>query len=122
MTSAFIGLSTRIEFSWERAGKNVRWQQSKRLQQGTIVALTPMQDKFKSICKVAVVAARPLSGVVQNPPQIDLLWATAKDTVFDPTVEYVMIEARAGYFEASRHMLVAMKKLMTERYAFNTSH
>jgi len=26
-----------------------------------------------------------------------------------------MIEAREGYFEASRHMLVAMQKLMTEK-------
>ncbi len=29
--------------------------------------------------------------------------------------EYVMIEARQGYFEASRHVLVALQKLMTER-------
>jgi hypothetical protein len=27
-----------------------------------------------------------------------------------------MVEAREGYFEASRHMLVAMQKLMTEKY------
>lgn len=27
-----------------------------------------------------------------------------------------MVEARQGYFEASRHMLVAMQKLMTEKY------
>jgi hypothetical protein len=26
-----------------------------------------------------------------------------------------MIEARTGYFEASRHMLVAIQKLMNER-------
>lgn len=115
MTSSFLGLSARIEFSFERAGKQIRWQQSKRLQQGTIVALTPVQDRFKTICKVAVVAARPLSGIEQNPPQIDLFWAGAKDAIFDPMVEYVMIEARSGYFEASRHMLVAMQKLMTER-------
>lgn len=29
---------------------------------------------------------------------------------------YIMIEARSGYFEASRHMLVALQKLMTEGY------
>jgi hypothetical protein len=27
-----------------------------------------------------------------------------------------MIEARSGYFEASRHMLEALQKLMTEKY------
>lgn len=28
---------------------------------------------------------------------------------------YVMIEARSSYFEASRHMLEAMQKLLTEK-------
>jgi hypothetical protein len=28
-----------------------------------------------------------------------------------------MVEATAGYFEAYRHVLVAMQKLMTEKYA-----
>jgi hypothetical protein len=28
-----------------------------------------------------------------------------------------MVEANAGYFEAYRHVLVAMQKLMTEKYA-----
>lgn len=50
-----------------------------------------------------------------NPPQIDIFWATPEDAEFDPTEEYVMIEARSGYFEASRHMLVALQKLMSER-------
>ena len=31
--------------------------------------------------------------------------------------EYLMVEATAGYFEAYRHVLVAMQKLMTEKYA-----
>lgn len=30
--------------------------------------------------------------------------------------EYVMLEARDGYFEASRHMLTAMQKLATEKF------
>jgi hypothetical protein len=38
-------------------------------------------------------------------------------TISDRTLEYVMVEAREGYFEASRHMLVAMQKLMTEKYS-----
>jgi helicase required for RNAi-mediated heterochromatin assembly 1 len=55
-------------------------------------------------------------GLEQNPPQIDLFWGDTRDAEFDPCQEYIMIESRSGYFEASRHMLVAMQKLMTERY------
>jgi helicase required for RNAi-mediated heterochromatin assembly 1 len=69
---------------------------------------------FKTICTVAVVAARPLQGVEQNPPQVDLFWANVSEAQFDPLEKYVMIEARSGYFEANRHMLVAMQKVVTE--------
>jgi helicase required for RNAi-mediated heterochromatin assembly 1 len=115
MTFSNLGPAPRIEFSYERAGKRIHWKQSKRLQQGTIVALTPVHDRFKTICKIAVVAARPLQGVEQNPPQIDLFWGDIREADFNPLEEYIMIEAKSGYFEASRHMLVAMQKLMTER-------
>lgn len=80
-----------------------------------MVALSPVQDKFRTICKVAIVAARPLSGVEQDPPQIDIFWASNAESEFDPTEEYVMVEAKSGYFEASRHMLVALQKLMSEK-------
>ncbi|OWP00699.1 hypothetical protein B2J93_1084 [Marssonina coronariae] len=113
------GVASRVEFSTERAGpKRIRWEQSKRLVQGTLVALTPAQDMFKNVCKIATVAARPLDGGLnQNPPQIDLFWGDTDDIVLDPVEKYVMVEARGGYFEASRHMLVAMQKLMTERFS-----
>ncbi|KAG0650451.1 Helicase required for RNAi-mediated heterochromatin assembly 1, partial [Hyphodiscus hymeniophilus] len=111
------GPAFRIEFSHERAGKQIRWQQSNRLQQGTMVALSPMDNSFRSVCKVAIVAARPFEGGLdQNPPQIDLFWGDICDTVFDPAESYVMVEARTGYFEASRHMLVALQKLRTEKF------
>lgn len=115
MTFSNLGAAPRIEFSYERSGKQIRWDQSKRLRQGTIVALTPAHNRFKTICRVAVVAARPLQGVEQNPPQIDLFWGDMNEADFDPLEEYIMIEAKSGYFEASRHTLVAMQKLMTER-------
>ena len=35
--------------------------------------------------------------------------------MFDPVEKYIMVESRLGYFEANRHMLVAIQKLMTER-------
>jgi helicase required for RNAi-mediated heterochromatin assembly 1 len=109
------GAAPRMEFSSERSGKRIRWKQSKRLQQGTIVALSPRSDLFRTICKVAVVGARPIHGLEQNPPQIDLFWGDYQDAEFDPMEEYVMLESRSGYFEAYRHMLVAMQKLTTER-------
>ncbi|PBP15776.1 hypothetical protein BUE80_DR013525 [Diplocarpon rosae] len=113
------GVASRVEFSTERAGpKRIRWEQSKRLVQGTLVALTPAQDMFKDVCKIATVAARPIDGGLdQSPPQIDLFWGDIDDIVLDPVEKYVMVEARGGYFEASRHMLVAMQKLMTERFS-----
>ena len=80
-----MGVAFRIEFSHERAEKQIRWEQSTRLQQGTMVALSPMNDAFQSICKMAIVAARPITGGLdRNPPEIDIFWGDAKDAVFDP--------------------------------------
>lgn len=113
-TFSNLGPAPCIEFSYEKSGKRINWKQSKRLQQGTLVALSPTKDKFQTSCIIGIVAARPLSAVEQNPPQIDLFWADIEEARFDPSEEYVMIEARSGYFEANRHMLVAMQKLMCE--------
>lgn len=93
------------------------WEQSKRLITGTIVALTPAEDMFKKVCRVAVVAARPLAGVSQNPPEIDVFFADPEEIEIDPQQEWVMIEARSGYFEAYRHTLLALQKLSQERSA-----
>lgn len=80
-----MGAAFRIEFSHERAGKQIRWKQSSRLQQGTMVALSPMTDSFRSVCKIAIVAARPIEGGLDcNPPQIDIFWGDLDDAVFDP--------------------------------------
>jgi helicase required for RNAi-mediated heterochromatin assembly 1 len=82
---ARIGPAFRVEFSHERSEKQIRWEQSKRLIPGTIVALTPHRDMFRKICKIAVVAARSIEGGLdQNPPQIDLFWGSPDDAVFDP--------------------------------------
>jgi helicase required for RNAi-mediated heterochromatin assembly 1 len=111
------GIAFRIEFSTARAGMQIRWEQSKRLQQGTIVALSPMTDMFRTTCKVAVVAARPIEGGLdQDRPQIDIFWGDKNDAVIDPVGSYVMLEARSGYFESARHILVALQKLRTESF------
>lgn len=82
---ARIGPAFRVEFSYERAAKQIRWEQSKRLVAGTLVALTPQNDMFQRFCKIAVVAARPVEGGLdQNPPQIDLFWGDTDEAVFDP--------------------------------------
>lgn len=71
---------------------------------------------FKSKCIVAVVAARPLDGLKKNPAEIDIFYTRAEDAEFDPQLEFVMIEARSGYYEASRHTLTALQKMAREGY------
>ncbi|KAE9364989.1 P-loop containing nucleoside triphosphate hydrolase protein [Stipitochalara longipes BDJ] len=106
-----IGVAFRIEFSPQ---KQIKWKQSKRLLPGTMVAIS--KDLFKSDCRLAVVVGRGLNLLEQNPPAIELFWADSEDAVIDPVNKYIMIEAREGYFEASRHVLVALQKLMTEKF------
>ncbi|KAL3422659.1 helicase required for RNAi-mediated heterochromatin assembly 1 [Phlyctema vagabunda] len=109
------GVGFRVEFSYERAGKRIRWEQSKRLQQGTLLAMSPQRDCFKSVCKLVTVAARPIrGGLDQNPPSVDLFWANPEEAEFQPGEPWIMVESRQGYYEASRHMLVALQKVMTE--------
>ncbi|TVY75609.1 Helicase required for RNAi-mediated heterochromatin assembly [Lachnellula suecica] len=113
-----LGPAFRVEFSTERAGKQIRWDQSKRLMQGTMIAISSAKDAFRTSCKVGIVAARPLKGVVEhNPPQVDIFWGNHREAVFDPDEEYIIVEARTGFFEASRHMLVALQKLMNESFS-----
>ena len=114
-TFANAGIAARITFSMERVGKQILWEQSKRLVSGTIVALTTKEDKFRSICLVAVVAARPLAGLEQNPPEIDIFFAAPEEIEIDPQQEWLMVESRNGFFEATRHILKSLQKMSKER-------
>ena len=114
MTFAPNGVAAKVSFSTKRLGKKVVWEQSKRLLQGTLVALTPADDMFKTICKVAVVAARPLSGVQSNPPEIDIYFARSDEMEIDPQREWFMVESSTGYFEAYRHTLKSLQKMASE--------
>ena len=106
-----LGPVCRIQFSTRRAGKAIKWQQSRRLTPGTIVAVTTAGDDFQSVCKVGVVAQRPfVGGLDQNPPEIDIFWADPDDAVVDPLEELVMVESRSGYFESVRHVLVGLQR------------
>ncbi|OJD19342.1 hypothetical protein AJ78_00704 [Emergomyces pasteurianus Ep9510] len=119
VTCADAGLAVKVQFSTARAGKNIVWEYSPRLTTGTIVALTPASDMFKSKCIVAVVAARPLDELKQTPSEIDIFYARAEDAEFDPQQEFVMVEARSGYYEASRHTLAALQKMAREGFPFS---
>jgi helicase required for RNAi-mediated heterochromatin assembly 1 len=78
------GVAVQVEFSHERAGKQIRWEQSKRLLQGTLVALSPSSDMFRTKCKVAIVASRSLKLLSQNPPAVQLKWGDSDEAVIDP--------------------------------------
>lgn len=69
---------------------------------------------FKTKAIVATVAGRSLEGLRLNPPEIDLFIARAAEYEIDPAEEFVMIEGRGGLYEAYRHTLLALQKMMRE--------
>jgi helicase required for RNAi-mediated heterochromatin assembly 1 len=91
-------------FSLSRIGKKIRWEQSKRLIAGTLVALSPTKDMFKTKCIVAVVAARPMDLIQEDPPKLDLFFANHEDIDLDPSIEYFMVEERTSFFESVRYV------------------
>ena len=115
-TFANAGIAARITFSLRRSGKKINWEQSKRLLTGAIVALTPVNDMFKSICHVAFIAARPLNGLQQNPPEIDIFFGATDEIEIDPQQELVMVESKNGFYEGHRHTLQGLQMLAKERY------
>lgn len=114
------GIATKVAFSTARAGKRILWEQSKRLVSSSLVVLTPANDMFQTVCKVAIVAARPLDGLALNPPEVDLFFAKSTDLEIDPQQEWVMLQSQNGYFESYRHTLTGLQRLMIERWAFLT--
>ena len=119
-TFSQLGVAARIQFSTNRAGRHILWQASKRLVSGTLVALSPADDNFESKCIVALVAARALVGLELSPPQIDIFFCRPEDIQIDPQQEWIMIEAKQGYFEAYRHTLKALQKLSHEKFTLST--
>ena len=70
-------------------------------------------DNFQGLI-TAVVAARPLAGVLCQEPEIDIYFSRPEDIQIDPQEEWLMIEAKQGYFEAYRHTLKSLKMLSQE--------
>lgn len=85
---------------------------------GSLVALSPIEDRFSTICSLAIVASRAIENIQKSPPEVDLFFADQEDLDFDPQKEWIMMEARNGYFEASRHLLMALQKLSREKSVF----
>ena len=118
LTVARDGFAVRAEFSTSRVEKKINWPQSKRLKSGTLVALTPAEDNFRTKCVVAVVASRPLSSVVverHEKPAIHLYFGDPSQIEIDPQVQWLMVEGSNGYWEAARHVLKALQSLTQER-------
>lgn len=53
-------------FSTFRAGVKIDWNTSKRLKAGSIIALSPMSDKFQKHITIAVVGARPMELLLES--------------------------------------------------------
>lgn len=105
-----LGPICRVRFSIERAGKRIRWNQTRRLTTGSLVVLSTAKDGFRTICMPAVIADHAIrDGLDQNPPTIQFYWANIDDAVMDPAAELVMLESRIGYFEATRHTMVGLQ-------------
>ncbi|KIW76317.1 hypothetical protein Z517_11063 [Fonsecaea pedrosoi CBS 271.37] len=117
-TFARRGVAARIKFTTRRAGRRIKWANSKRLVSGSIVALLPAKTKTIDLndMVVAVIAARPLAGLLSEPPEIDIYFARPEEIQLDPQKEWLMIEAKQGYFEAYRHTLKALQKLSSETF------
>lgn len=111
LTCSSRGVAIKVTFSIRRAGKKILWEQSKRLITGGLVVLLPKDDD-KII--VATVAARPLAGLELNPPEVDLFIANPDDLEIDPAKEFIMVEDRGGLYEADRHTMLALQKMMGE--------
>jgi helicase required for RNAi-mediated heterochromatin assembly 1 len=78
------GISVRVSFS---IGLRTRWEQSKRLLSGSVVALSPASDWFRTKCIVAPVECRALEGLQQAHPFIDINFARLEDLELDPATE-----------------------------------
>lgn len=107
LTFAPMGVCCKVSFSLNRAGKRVRWENSKRLLPGTLVCLS--HDNFKTL-KLATVAARPMAGLELPMPEVDLLFSEG-EIEFDSTETFIMVESRQGYFEAYKWTLKALQRM-----------
>lgn len=79
------------------------------------MALSPFGDAFQTTCILATVAARPMSALQMNPPEIDLFFPHYHQPI-DPMQKWIMVECRSSFFEASRHTLMALQHMKREPF------
>jgi len=114
------GIGVRVKFSLDRIAKKIDWKQSKRLMAGSLVVLLSTPDA--ALCKVAVVAARPITLLEQaTGPEIDLFFACSEDLEIDCRKEWIMVEERSSFYESQRHTMVALQRMMDERCVFGVN-
>lgn len=108
------GIGNRFRFSTNRVGKLINWKQSKRLMAGSLIVLLSYPDMKE--CKVATVAARPIILLEQaTGPEVDLFFANPADIEIDCRKEWLIVEDRSSFYEAGKHTMVALQRMMDER-------
>ena len=55
-----------------------------------------------------------MAGLECDPPEIDIYFSRPEDIEIDPQVEWLMIEAKKGFYESLRHTMRAVQKLSDE--------
>ncbi|KAJ5345373.1 hypothetical protein N7452_003377 [Penicillium brevicompactum] len=110
------GLAIHVRFSTRCARESIDWASSTRLRPGTIVAMSPVGDNFRTKCLVVTVASRPLENVTKNPPEVDLFVRSFDNLDLDPQKPWLMVQSSLGYFEATKHTMTALQKLATEKF------
>ena len=112
------GIALRVEFSATMIGKIIHWAKSKRLRSGSLVALSPALDDFKTKCVPAIVASRLLENLEVEAPEKPSIWVyigDSKQIDIDPQQKWTMIECTQGYWEAYRYTLQALQKVRIEK-------
>jgi helicase required for RNAi-mediated heterochromatin assembly 1 len=50
----------------------------------------------------------------KGPSKIDIFFPRPEETIFDPAVEYVILEETSSFFEAQRHNMLALQRMTKE--------
>ncbi|ATY67164.1 DEAD box helicase [Cordyceps militaris] len=121
------GAAVRVSLSTDRAPDTVDWINSDRLRSGSLVVLSPVEDAFRTECRVATVAYRFLAGGLlpdleadppepdDTPARVDLFFSTWPEDLLDSNTKYYMVEAKNGYFESFRHTMMALQAAASEK-------
>lgn len=113
-TTTKKGIAAKVSFSTRRSKAIIDWMSSKRLTAGALVLMTPADDMFKTKTIPMIVAARPLEQLNQNPPKVDLFFASPNEIEIDPDKTWFIVQDSVTYFEADRHSMVAIQRMGTE--------